>query len=92
MAVEAGAIPRLGFAVTDAARLDHAAAPALRFALQIESDGPVRSIQLDTQIQIARRATIRSRLAFAGGTHTRSVFHADRDSHVNAARVAALFD
>jgi hypothetical protein len=55
MAVEAGAIPRLGFAVTDAARLDHAAAPALRFALRIDSDGPVRSVLLDTQIQIAAR-------------------------------------
>lgn len=55
MAVEARAIPELAFAVTDAARLDHAAAPALRFSLQVDSDGPVRSILLDVQVQIAAR-------------------------------------
>jgi len=55
MAVEARAIPELAFAVSGAARLDHAAAPALRFSLQVDSDGPVRSIVLDVQVQIAAR-------------------------------------
>jgi Family of unknown function (DUF6084) len=55
----AGPIPELSFAVTDAARLEHAAAPTLRFALGIGSAGAaVRSILLDVQIRIAatRRA------------------------------------
>ena len=55
----AGAIPELAFAVTGAARLEHAAAPTLRFALRIASAGAaVRSILLDIQIRIAatRRA------------------------------------
>ena len=54
-----GAIPQLAFAVTDAARLEHAAAPTLRFALRIASAGAaVRSILLDVQVRIAatRRA------------------------------------
>jgi hypothetical protein len=54
-----GAIPQLAFAVTDGARLEHAAAPTLRFALRIASAGAaVRSILLDVQIRIAatRRA------------------------------------
>jgi hypothetical protein len=54
-----GAIPQLAFAVADAARLEHAAAPTLRFALRIASAGAaVRSILLDVQIRIAatRRA------------------------------------
>src|SRR3954467_12101773 len=53
----AGSIPELRFAVIDAARLEHAAVPTLRFALRIESmDGhAIRSIVLDTQIQIAAR-------------------------------------
>jgi hypothetical protein len=58
-AAQAGSIPELRFAVTDAARLEHAAAPTLRFALAVSSGGaPVRSILLDTQIRIAatRRA------------------------------------
>src|SRR5215207_6715841 len=55
MAVGASVIPELRFAVTDAARLDHAAAPTLRFSLRVESDGPNRSIVLDTQLQIAAR-------------------------------------
>jgi hypothetical protein len=57
MAVEATAIPELAFAVTDARRMDHAAAPTLSFALQVESvdGGPIRSILLDTQVQIAAR-------------------------------------
>jgi hypothetical protein len=55
----AGSIPDLAFAVTDAARLEHAAAPTLRFVLRVDSGGaPVRSILLDTQVRIAatRRA------------------------------------
>jgi uncharacterized protein DUF6084 len=55
----AGAIPDLSFAVTDAARLEHAATPTIRFALRVSSGGAaVRSVLLDTQIRIAatRRA------------------------------------
>jgi hypothetical protein len=55
-AVAAGSIPELAFAVEGAGRLEHAATPTLCFALRIESAGaPVRSILLDTQIQIAAR-------------------------------------
>src|SRR5215211_7722321 len=56
-AVTAGSIPSLRFAVVDAARLEHAAVPTLRFALRIESaEGQaIRSILLDAQIQIAAR-------------------------------------
>jgi Family of unknown function (DUF6084) len=56
-ALHAGSIPALSFSVTGAARLEHAAVPTLRFALRIESlDGQaIRSILLDTQIQIAAR-------------------------------------
>src|SRR3954454_6923082 len=50
----APSIPQLAFAVQDAAPVEHAAAPMLRFAVAI--DGPaVRSILLDVQIQIAAR-------------------------------------
>jgi hypothetical protein len=55
----AGSIPDLSLAVTDAARLAHAAAPTIRFVLRVESGGaPVRSVLLDTQVRIAatRRA------------------------------------
>jgi Family of unknown function (DUF6084) len=45
----------LSFTVTDAARVEYAAVPTLRFGLRVESDEPVRSILLDTQIQIAAR-------------------------------------
>ena len=58
-AMHAGFVPQLRFAVTDAARLEHAAGPTLRFALHVDSAGAaVRSIVLDTQIRIAatRRA------------------------------------
>jgi len=48
-------MPELAFTVTGASRVEYAAAPTLRFALRIESDEPVRSILLDTQIQIAAR-------------------------------------
>src|SRR3954454_4756731 len=55
----AGSIPDLSFAVTDAARLEHAATPTIRFALEVGSGGAEgRVIVLDTQIRIAatRRA------------------------------------
>jgi hypothetical protein len=58
-AMQAGSIPALAFAVTGAARLEHAAAPTLRFTLHVDSGGAaVRSVLLDTQIRIAatRRA------------------------------------
>jgi hypothetical protein len=53
----AGVIPQLSFAVAGAEPERHSAAPTLNFALRIERDGggPVRSILLDTQIQIAAR-------------------------------------
>jgi hypothetical protein len=54
-----GAIPQLALAVTDAARLEYAAVPTLRFALRVTSAGAaVRSVLLDVQIRIAatRRA------------------------------------
>jgi hypothetical protein len=51
------AAPQLTFAVLDAAPLEHAAAPTLRFALRVDraGGGPIRSLLLDTQIQIAAR-------------------------------------
>ena len=57
MAVSPATVPELGFAVEGAEPLEHAAVPTLRFALRIESrDGrPIRSVLLDTQIQIAAR-------------------------------------
>jgi Family of unknown function (DUF6084) len=50
-------IPQLAFEVRDARALEYAAVPTLRFRLGIESVGgePVRSVLLDTQIQIAAR-------------------------------------
>src|SRR3954447_26924321 len=50
-------VPELAFSVQDAARVEHAAAPTLRFALRVETLGgePVRSILLNTQLQIAAR-------------------------------------
>src|SRR3954468_23868509 len=50
-------VPELAFAVVDAARVEPAAAPTLRFALRIGTLGgePVRSILLDTQVRIAAR-------------------------------------
>jgi uncharacterized protein DUF6084 len=53
----AGPVPRLGFAIEGADRLEHAAVPTLRFALRIdaEPDRQVRSVLLDVQIQIAAR-------------------------------------
>jgi hypothetical protein len=55
----AGAIPTLAFAVTGAARLEHAAVPTVRFTLRADAGGAqVRSVMLDTQVRIAatRRA------------------------------------
>jgi hypothetical protein len=48
-------MPQLAFTVTGAARVEYAAVPTLRFALHVESGEPVRSILLDTQLQIAAR-------------------------------------
>lgn len=50
-------VPDLSFAVEDAGPVDHAAVPTLRFGLRIEAPGGelVRSILLQTQVQIAAR-------------------------------------
>ena len=49
-------IPELSFSVEDAGPVEHAAAPTLRFALRIDAGGDlVRSILLQTQVQIAAR-------------------------------------
>jgi hypothetical protein len=45
----------LAFTVEDAARLEHAAVPTLRFALGIEAGREIRSVLLDVQIQIPAR-------------------------------------
>jgi hypothetical protein len=51
------ALPELAFAVQGAAPLARAAAPTLVFTIAIEEAGgmPVRSVQLDVQVQIAAR-------------------------------------
>jgi uncharacterized protein DUF6084 len=51
------AVPQLDFAVLDAAPLQHAAVPTLRFTLRVRSAGGmrIRSVLLDTQVQIAAR-------------------------------------
>jgi hypothetical protein len=51
------AVPQLAFAVLDAARAQHTAVPTLRFTLCVDSLGgePIRSVLLDTQVQIAAR-------------------------------------
>jgi hypothetical protein len=53
----AGAAPELDFAVLDAGPLAHAAAPTLRFDVRVRCRGgqAIRSIVLETQIQIAAR-------------------------------------
>jgi hypothetical protein len=53
----AAAVPQLSFRIVDALAERYAAAPTLNFALRIvrAGGGPVRSILLDTQIQIAAR-------------------------------------
>jgi hypothetical protein len=58
--------PELDFAVTGAARVEHAAVPTLRFALNVTSDAPVRSVLLDVQVRIAAR-----RRAYDAGAHDR---------------------
>jgi Family of unknown function (DUF6084) len=45
-------LPRLTFVIESAEALRYAAAPTLSFALAIESDKPVRSLALSTQIRI----------------------------------------
>jgi hypothetical protein len=55
-AISPEAIPELGFAVTGAGRLEHAAVPTLQFGLRIDArESPIRSILLSVQIQIAAR-------------------------------------
>ena len=49
-------------------------------------------LDADPEIQIAGRAAVRAGFPFAGGAHARSVPHADRDPHVDAARVSSLLD
>jgi hypothetical protein len=53
----ADGVPQLSFAVSDAVAERYSAAPTLNFALRIacEGGGSVRSILLDTQIQIVAR-------------------------------------
>jgi len=58
--------PELDFAVTGAARVEHAAVPTLRFALRVSADAPVRSVLLDVQVQIAAR-----RRAYDAAAHDR---------------------
>ena len=45
----------LGFTVEDAARVEYAAVPTLRFTVGVTSEVPVRSVLLDVQVQIAAR-------------------------------------
>ncbi|MGI8779445.1 MAG: DUF6084 family protein [Solirubrobacteraceae bacterium] len=64
----AGPIPELAFAVLDAAPVQFAAVPTLGFSLRVECDGghPIRSVLLDTQLQIAAR-----RRPYDEGAHER---------------------
>jgi hypothetical protein len=57
MALGVDSVPRLAFAVRDAARVEHTAVPTLRFTLEVEAedDRPIRSVALDVQVQIATR-------------------------------------
>src|SRR5919199_960642 len=57
MATEIGTLPELGFRVRDAARVEHAAVPTLRFALEVQSltAHDIRSVMLGVQVQIAAR-------------------------------------
>jgi hypothetical protein len=48
-------VPDVTFAVRDAAPLEYAAVPTLRFAVEVTAALDVRSIVLDVQIQIAAR-------------------------------------
>jgi Family of unknown function (DUF6084) len=55
VSVPIAAPPALAFRVADAGPADGTAAPALRFALEIEASEPVRSLMLDVQVRIAVR-------------------------------------
>jgi hypothetical protein len=48
-------VPELAFSVLGAERVEYAATPTLRFAVQVESTAghPIRSLLLDTQVRIA---------------------------------------
>jgi hypothetical protein len=50
-------IPELAFAVDGVARVEHASVPTLRFAVRVDApdERPIRSVLLDTQVQIAAR-------------------------------------
>jgi hypothetical protein len=50
-------VPELAFAVLDAARVEHAAAPTIAFSLRVDapSGQAIRSVLLDTQLQISAR-------------------------------------
>jgi hypothetical protein len=54
-AVAQRAAPSLAFAVDGARAVEYAAVPTLAFQLRVTSDRPVRSLQLDVQLQIAAR-------------------------------------
>jgi hypothetical protein len=63
-----GTVPELSFTVLDAARLELAAAPTIAFTVRVESPGtePIRSVLLETQVQIAAR-----RRAYDAASHAR---------------------
>jgi len=50
-----GVVAELSFAVEGAERVEHAAVPTVRFALRVKAAAQVKSVLLDTQIQIAAR-------------------------------------
>jgi hypothetical protein len=64
----AGPVPALAFTVLDAARLEYAAVPTLAFSLRIDvpAGQAIRSVLLDTQVQIAAR-----RRPYEGSAHER---------------------
>jgi hypothetical protein len=64
----AGSLPELAFAVLDAAPVPYAATPTLAFSLRVDCPGgpPIRSVLLDTQLQIAAR-----RRHYEDGEHER---------------------
>jgi Family of unknown function (DUF6084) len=59
-------VVELGFTVEDAARVEHAAVPTLRFSVGLTAEVPVRSVLLDVQLQIAAR-----RRGYDAGAHER---------------------
>jgi hypothetical protein len=69
-------VPELSFAVEGAARVEHAAAPTLAFALRIDSPGPIRSVLLDCQLQIEAR---RRRYDDAAKERLFELFGAEKD-------------